>query len=108
MVSMTPVMTHGLGGLSSAFHPASACEPGSLLVAWRVRQQEWSANVRDGSWLREYWKAAFQRNELLAAHSAACPMPSLLVRLAAPGCPKIGFQWDRCGVHYVDPIHEGG
>jgi hypothetical protein len=50
------------------------------------------------------WKAAFRRDELLAAHGAACPMPSLLVRLAAPGCPKIGSQWDCCGVHYVDPI----
>src|SRR5262245_47585899 len=50
------------------------------------------------------WKAAFRRDELLAAHGAACPMPSLLERLAAPSCPKIGSQWDRCGVHYVDPI----
>jgi hypothetical protein len=50
------------------------------------------------------WKAAFRRDELLAAHGAACPMPTLLERLAAPGCPKIGSQWDRCGVHYVDPI----
>jgi hypothetical protein len=50
------------------------------------------------------WKAAFRRDELLAAHGAACPMPSLLARLAAPGCPKIGSQWDHCGVHYVDPI----
>jgi hypothetical protein len=45
------------------------------------------------------WKA-----ELLAAHGAACPMPILLERLAAPGCPKVGSQWDYCGVHYVDPI----
>src|SRR5262245_40060541 len=50
------------------------------------------------------WKAAFRRDELLATCGAACPMPSLLERLAAPGCPKIGSQWDRCGVHYVDPI----
>ena len=34
----------------------------------------------------------------------ACPMPSLLERLAAPGCAKVGSQWDRCGVHYVEPI----
>ena len=33
-----------------------------------------------------------------------CPMPTLLERLAAPGCPKVGSQWDRCGVHYVEPI----
>ena len=50
------------------------------------------------------WKAAFRRDELLATHGAACPMPSLLERLAAPGCLKVGSQWDRCGVHYVDPI----
>jgi hypothetical protein len=50
------------------------------------------------------WKAAFRRAELLAAHGAGCPMPSLLGRLAAPGCPKIGSQRDRCGVHYVEPI----
>src|SRR5262245_24796408 len=52
------------------------------------------------------WKAAFRRDELIAAHGASCPMPSLLERLAAPGCPKIGSQWDRCGVHYVEPIIE--
>jgi hypothetical protein len=50
------------------------------------------------------WKAAFRRDELITAHGAACPMPSLLERLAAPGCAKIGQQWDRCGVHYVEPI----
>jgi hypothetical protein len=48
------------------------------------------------------WKAAFRRDELIAAH--ACPMPSLLERLAAPGCARVGSQWDRCGVHYVKPI----
>jgi hypothetical protein len=50
------------------------------------------------------WKAAFQRDELIAAHGAACPMPSLLERLAAPGCARTGKQWDRCGVYYVDPV----
>ena len=50
------------------------------------------------------WKAAFRRHELIAAHGAACPMPSLLEHLAAPGCAKVGSQWDRCGVHYVEPI----
>ena len=44
------------------------------------------------------WKTAF-RDELLAAHGATCPMPSLLERLAALGCLKVGSQWDRCGVH---------
>jgi hypothetical protein len=50
------------------------------------------------------WKAAFRRDELIAAHGAACPMPSLLERLAAPGCSRLGSQWDRCGVHYAEPI----
>jgi hypothetical protein len=50
------------------------------------------------------WKAAFRRDELIAAQGAACPMPTLLERLAAPGCPRLGSQWDRCGVHYVEPI----
>jgi hypothetical protein len=31
-------------------------------------------------------------------------MRNLLDRLAAPDCPRLGFQWDRCGVHYVEPI----
>jgi hypothetical protein len=52
------------------------------------------------------WKAAYQRAELIAAHGAACPMPSLLERLAAPGCPRLGSQWDRCGVHYVEPVEK--
>jgi hypothetical protein len=50
------------------------------------------------------WKAAYQRAELLATHGPACPMPSLLNHLAAPGCPRLGSHWDRCGVHYVEPI----
>jgi hypothetical protein len=31
-------------------------------------------------------------------------MPSLLEHLAATGCAKVGSQWDRCGMHYVEPI----
>jgi len=53
------------------------------------------------------WKAAFRRDELLTAHGPACPMPDLLNHLAAPGCPRLGSHWDRCGVHYAEPI-EGG
>ena len=53
------------------------------------------------------WKAAYQRAELLATHGPTCPMPSLLNHLAAPGCPRLGSQWDRCGVHYVEPIESG-
>src|SRR5262245_16535027 len=41
------------------------------------------------------WKAALRRDELLAAHGAACPMPSLLERLAAPGRLKVASHWAR-------------
>ena len=54
------------------------------------------------------WKAAYRRDELLAAHGPACPMPSLLNHLGAPGCPRLGSYWDRCGVHYIEPIAGGG
>ena len=50
------------------------------------------------------WRAAFSRDELISAHGADYPMPNLLNQLAAPDCPRLGFQWDRCGVHYVEPI----
>jgi hypothetical protein len=50
------------------------------------------------------WRAAFARDELIAAHGANYPMPNLLNHLAAPGCSRLGSQWDRCGVHYVEPI----
>jgi hypothetical protein len=47
---------------------------------------------------------AFARDELIASHGADYAMPKLLNHLAAPGCSRLGFQWDRCGVHYVEPI----
>jgi predicted RNA-binding Zn-ribbon protein involved in translation (DUF1610 family) len=50
------------------------------------------------------WKAAFDRDELIAQHGADYPMPELLGLVAAPGCPKAGSQWDRCGAYYVEPI----
>jgi hypothetical protein len=31
-------------------------------------------------------------------------MPNLLNHLAAPSCSKLSSHWDRCGVHYVEPI----
>ena len=34
-------------------------------------------------------------------------MPDLLDRIAAPGCPRLGSTWDRCGVYYVQPIEAG-
>ena len=50
------------------------------------------------------WRAAFERDELIASHGANYAMPNLLNHLAAPGCGRLGSQWDRCGVHYVQPI----
>jgi hypothetical protein len=50
------------------------------------------------------WRAAFARDELVAAHGADYAMPNLLNHLAAPGCSRLGSQWDRCGVYYVEPI----
>jgi hypothetical protein len=53
------------------------------------------------------WKAALNRKELIALYGPEYPLPDLLDHLAAPDCPKIKSQWDRCGVHYLNPI-EGG
>jgi len=53
------------------------------------------------------WRAAFSRDDLIATHGADHPMPNLLDRLAAPDCSRLGSHWDRCGVHYIEPI-EGG
>ena len=50
------------------------------------------------------WRAAFSRDELIAAHGTDYAMPNLLNHLAAPSCSRLGSQWDRCGVHYVEPI----
>jgi hypothetical protein len=50
------------------------------------------------------WKAAFNRDELIAQHGADCPLPELLSLVAALGCSRMGSQWDRCGAYYVEPI----
>ena len=50
------------------------------------------------------WSAGYPRDELVALYGAACAMPSLLNKLAKPGCIRLGNQWDHCGVHYVEPI----
>jgi len=50
------------------------------------------------------WRAAFARDELIAAHGANYAMPNLLNNLAAPSCSRLGSHWDRCGVHYVKPV----
>jgi hypothetical protein len=53
------------------------------------------------------WRAAFSRDELIASHGADYAMPNLLDHLAAPSCSRLGSNWDRCGVHFVEPV-EGG
>ena len=50
------------------------------------------------------WRAAFSRAELIASHGADYAMPNLLNHLATPSCSRLGSNWDRCGVHYVEPI----
>ena len=50
------------------------------------------------------WRTAFSRDELVVSHGADYPMPTLLDHLAAPSCSRLGSHWDRCGVHYVEPI----
>jgi len=50
------------------------------------------------------WRAAFSRDDLIASHGANYPIPNLLNHLAAPSCSRLGSNWDRCGVHYVEPI----
>jgi hypothetical protein len=50
------------------------------------------------------WRTAFSRDELIASHGADYAMPNLLDHLAAPSCSRLGSNWDRCGVHYVEPI----
>jgi hypothetical protein len=50
------------------------------------------------------WSATFSRADLVATHGADYPLPTLLDHLAAPGCPRIGNQWDQCGVYCLSPI----
>jgi hypothetical protein len=50
------------------------------------------------------WRAAFLRDDLIASYGADYAMPNLLNHLAAPSCGRLGSNWDRCGVHYVEPI----
>lgn len=50
------------------------------------------------------WRAAYPRVELVASYGEGCAMPSLLNKLAKPGCVRRGNQWDACGAYYVEPI----
>jgi hypothetical protein len=85
------------------YEDASASTPPELRWFWSVAADE-PRNTVPATCSKCDGKAAFRRDELIATTGAACPMPSLLERLAAPDCPRCGSNWDRCGVHYVEPI----
>jgi hypothetical protein len=53
------------------------------------------------------WKAAFDRDALIASHGPDHLLTDLLGELASPDCGKTGHHWDRCGVHFVEPIDKG-
>jgi hypothetical protein len=42
------------------------------------------------------WRAAFDRDELIASHGADYPVPNLLGHVVAPGCSRVRSYWDRC------------
>jgi hypothetical protein len=50
------------------------------------------------------WRAAFSRDDLIASDGADYAMPNLLGHLAASSCSRLGSNWDRHGVDYVEPI----
>jgi hypothetical protein len=52
------------------------------------------------------WKAAFDRDELIAAHGSNIGMVELLRILAARGCSKVGHRWDHRGAYHLSPIDE--
>jgi len=45
------------------------------------------------------WKAAFDRDELIAQHGADCPLPELLnlVVVVAPSCSRVGHSGTAAG-----------
>jgi hypothetical protein len=50
------------------------------------------------------WRAGCRGEELVDSYGEAFPMPTLLNKLAKPGCDRLGDEWDACGVHYAQPI----
>ena len=53
------------------------------------------------------WKAAFDRDALIASHGPDHLLTDLLGELASPTCSKVGHHWDRCGAYFVEPIDKG-
>ena len=64
--------------------------------------------ARDGDWgsLVRYLEAGMPDTPDIRKflHGGDCAMPDLLDQLVAPGCTRIGSNWDRCGAHFVEPI----
>jgi hypothetical protein len=79
--------------------------PGAITI-YRLRDEQRATILVSCS--KCDWRAAYSRDELIAGHGADCPMPDLLHHIAAPGCPRLGSTWDRCGVYYVQPIEAPG
>ena len=50
------------------------------------------------------WRAAFNRDDLIASHGPDHLLTDLLGELASPTCSKVGHHWDRCGAYFVEPI----
>src|SRR5262249_5448637 len=50
------------------------------------------------------WRAAVSRDDPIPSPGADCCSPNLLDPLAGPSRSRLGSNWDRCGVHYVEPI----
>jgi hypothetical protein len=74
----------------------------SPLTAYRLRDEPRSTVLV--ACTKCDWKAAYSGDELILLHGATRVMPDLLNALAAPGCPRIGSNWDRCGAYFVEPI----
>ena len=79
--------------------------PGAITI-YRLRDEQRATILVSCS--KCDWRAAYSRDELIAKHGADCPMPDLLHHIAAPGCPRLGSTWNRCGVYYVQPIEAPG
>ena len=71
-----------------------------------VEHRSWShpQEARGEEWWADVLACDWRATDLIASHGADYGMPNLLNHLAAPSCSRLGSNWDRCGVHYVEPI----
>src|SRR5215468_11125550 len=53
-----------------------------------------------------FYGLADERREIILVACSKCDWRAAFSRddLAAPSCSRLGSNWDRCGVHYVEPI----